>query len=155
MRRSNRSCSTARAFELFNEVWLVQITGPLGQNCVQMTYPIIGFVCQMPLLKRNRRRLLLSLWTFCTFAVRGDFRDLTQPDNWKIQEARMTKKCHARPGMHSLARHFFVTLPAVLLRKVPIYSRWKTISNVGFAVHGSLKDINSRWKAVYSVRCTF
>ena len=34
---------------------------PSDQNSVQMPYPIVGFVCQMHLLKSNRRRLLLSL----------------------------------------------------------------------------------------------
>ena len=38
--------------------WIVQIPALLGQNSVQMPYPIVGFVCQMPLLKNNRRRLL-------------------------------------------------------------------------------------------------
>lgn len=41
--------------------WMVQIPAPSGQNIVQMPYPIVGFVCQIPLLKNNRRRLLLSL----------------------------------------------------------------------------------------------
>ena len=54
----------------------------------------------------------------------GSFnRDLTQKDGWKTQDGRITKKCRARPGMHSLARHFFrdfavLSLPAVLSRKV-------------------------------------
>ena len=39
-------------------------------------------------------------------------RDLTQQDGWKTQDDRMTKKCCASPGMHSLARHFFVILPS-------------------------------------------
>ena len=33
-------------------------------------------------------------------------RDLTHQDGWKTQDGRVTKKCSARPGMHSLARHF-------------------------------------------------
>ena len=43
------------------EDWIIQISAPSGQNSVQMLYPIVGFVCQMPILKNNRRRLLLSL----------------------------------------------------------------------------------------------
>ena len=39
-------------------------------------------------------------------------RKLTQQDGWKSQDGRMTKKCRARPGMHSLAPHFFVILPS-------------------------------------------
>ena len=33
-------------------------------------------------------------------------RDLMHQDGWKTQDGRVTKKCRARPGMHSLARHF-------------------------------------------------
>ena len=56
-------------------------------------------------------------------------RDLTQKDGWKMQDGRMTKNCRARPGMHSLARHFFrgsavLSLPAVLLRKVCNGNTW-------------------------------
>ena len=56
-------------------------------------------------------------------------RDLTQKDGWKTQDGRMTKNCRARPGMHSLARHFFrgsavLSLPAVLLRKVCNGNTW-------------------------------
>ena len=43
------------------EDWIVQIPAPYGQTGVQMPYLIVGFVCQMPLLKNNRRRLLSSL----------------------------------------------------------------------------------------------
>ena len=43
------------------EDWIAQIPAPYGQNGVQMPYLIVGFVCQMPLLKNNRRRLLSSL----------------------------------------------------------------------------------------------
>ena len=39
-------------------------------------------------------------------------RDLTQQQRWKTQDGRMTKKCRARPGMHSLVQHFFVILPS-------------------------------------------
>ena len=35
---------------------IVQIPAPSGQNGVQMPYLIVGFVCQMPLLKNNGRR---------------------------------------------------------------------------------------------------
>ena len=38
--------------------WIVQIPGPSGQNGVQIPHLIVGFVCQMPLLKNSRRRLL-------------------------------------------------------------------------------------------------
>ena len=34
---------------------------PSGQIGVQMPYPVVGFVCQMPLFKNNRCRLLSSL----------------------------------------------------------------------------------------------
>ena len=34
----------------------------------------------------------------------------------KTQDGRMTKKCRARPGMHSLAPHFFVILPSRVLQ---------------------------------------
>ena len=40
----------------------------------------------------------------------SDIRDLTQQDGWKTQDGRMTKNCRARPGMHSLTRHFFFIL---------------------------------------------
>ena len=36
----------------------------------------------------------------------------TQQEGWKTQDGRMTKKSRARPGMHSLARRFFVILPS-------------------------------------------
>ena len=39
-------------------------------------------------------------------------RDLTQQQSWKTQDGRMTKKCRARPEMHSLVQHFFVILPS-------------------------------------------
>ena len=39
-------------------------------------------------------------------------RDLTQQDGWKAEDGRITKKCHARPGMHNVAQHFFVILPS-------------------------------------------
>ena len=42
------------------EDWIIQFPVPLGQNSVQMPYTIVGFVCQMPLLKNNRQ-LLSSL----------------------------------------------------------------------------------------------
>ena len=42
----------ARAFELL-KLWIVQIPTRSGQNSVQVPYPIVGFVCQMPLLKNN------------------------------------------------------------------------------------------------------
>lgn len=42
------------------EDWIVQILVPASQNSVQIPYPIVGFVCQMPLLKNNRQ-LLSSL----------------------------------------------------------------------------------------------
>ena len=42
------------------EDWIVQIPAPLGQNGVQMPYPIVGFVSHT-LLKNNRCRLLPSL----------------------------------------------------------------------------------------------
>ena len=38
--------------------WIVQIPAPTGQNGVQIAYPIIGFVSQMPLSKSNSLRLL-------------------------------------------------------------------------------------------------
>ena len=34
---------------------------PLGQDGVQIPYPIVGYVCQMPFLKNNRCQLLSSL----------------------------------------------------------------------------------------------
>ena len=43
-------------------------------------------------------------------------RDLTQQDGCKTQDGRMTKKIRARPGMHSLAPHFFVILPFWVLQ---------------------------------------
>ena len=43
------------------EYWIVQIPAPSGQNGVQMPYPIVGFVGQMPLLKSNCRKLQSSL----------------------------------------------------------------------------------------------
>ena len=43
-----------RAFELLK---IVQILAASRQNGVQMPYSIVGFVCQMPLLKNNCRRL--------------------------------------------------------------------------------------------------
>ena len=42
----------ARAFELL-KLWIVQIPTRLSQNSVQVPYSIVGFVCQMPLLKNN------------------------------------------------------------------------------------------------------
>ena len=41
----------------------------------------------------------------------------------------MTKTYRARPGIHSLGRHFFVILPPVLLHKVPINK--VTTGNIG------------------------
>ena len=41
--------------------WIVQIPAPLGQNIVQMPYPIVGIVGQMSLLNNKRRRLLSSM----------------------------------------------------------------------------------------------
>ena len=41
--------------------WIVQIPAPLGQNSVQTPYPVVGFLCRMPLLNNNRRRLLSSI----------------------------------------------------------------------------------------------
>ena len=41
---------------------------------------------------------------------------LTWQDGWKTQDGRMTKKCRASLGMHSLARHFFVILPSSVLQ---------------------------------------
>ena len=38
-----------------------KIPTPSGQNGFQMLYLIVGFVCQMPLLKNNHCRLLSSL----------------------------------------------------------------------------------------------
>ena len=38
--------------------------------------------------------------------------DLMQQKVWKTQDGRMTKKCHTRPGMHSLTQHFFVIQPS-------------------------------------------
>ena len=43
------------------EDWIVQISASLGTNSVQMLYPIAWFLCKMPLLKWNPRRLLSSL----------------------------------------------------------------------------------------------
>ena len=34
-------------------------------------------------------------------------RGLTQQEEWKTLDGKMTKRCRARPEMHSLARHFF------------------------------------------------
>ena len=39
------------------EEWIVQIPTPSGQNGVQIPYPIVGFICQMPLLNNNCRWL--------------------------------------------------------------------------------------------------
>ena len=41
-----------------------------------------------------------------------DNRAVRQQDGGKTEDGRMTKKCRARPGIHSLARHFFVILPS-------------------------------------------
>ena len=38
--------------------------------------------------------------------------EFTQQDGWNTRDGRMTKKCHERLGMHSLAPHFFVILPS-------------------------------------------
>ena len=56
-----RTQGKPRAFELL-KIGLFESPYP-GQNGVQMAYPIVGFVCQMPPppLKNNCRRLLLSL----------------------------------------------------------------------------------------------
>ena len=43
------------------EEWIVQIPAPSGQNGVQMPYPFVRFVCQMSLLKNNRRRFVSSV----------------------------------------------------------------------------------------------
>ena len=40
------------------EDWIIQILPPSGQNGVQMPYPIVWFISQVPLIKNNRRRLL-------------------------------------------------------------------------------------------------
>ena len=70
MRRSNRNFNIspplppppgkARAFELL-KIGSFQIPAPSGQNSVQIPYPIVEFVCQMPLLKNNRCPFLSSV----------------------------------------------------------------------------------------------
>ena len=54
-------------------------------------------------------------------------RELMEPDGWKTQDGRMTKKCDAiRETVHSRFyatsfRHFAIlSVPAVLLHKLPI-----------------------------------
>ena len=42
-----------------------------------------------------------------------------QQDGWKTQDSRMTKKCHARPGMHIFFRcSAVVSLPAIQLGRL-------------------------------------
>lgn len=58
MRRSTLNISPTgqtRAFEL------LKIPAPSGQNGVHMPYRIFAFVCQMPLLNKNRLRFLWSV----------------------------------------------------------------------------------------------
>ena len=50
----------ARAVELL-KIGSFQIPAPSGQNSVQIPYPIVEFVCQMPLLKNNRCPFLSSV----------------------------------------------------------------------------------------------
>ena len=66
----------------------------------------------MPFGKTNGSDMMLSHEKVCGSVIR----DLTQKDGWKTQGGRMTKKCRARPGMHSLARHFFVILPSCVFQ---------------------------------------
>ena len=66
----------------------------------------------MPFGKTNGSDRLLSHEKVCGSVIR----DLTQKDGWKTQDGRMTKKCRARPGMHSLALHFFVILPSCVFQ---------------------------------------
>ena len=60
MRRSTRNfnipptAGKSRTFELL-KIGSFKFPLPSGQNGIQMLYPIVGFVCQMPLLKNNRR----------------------------------------------------------------------------------------------------
>ena len=53
----------ARALELLKTESL-KFPPPSGQSSVHIPYPFVGFVCQMPLLKNNLRRLLSSLINF-------------------------------------------------------------------------------------------
>ena len=77
------------------EDWIVQIPAPYGQNGVQMPYLIVGFVCQMPLLKNNRLRLLSSL-TRLVYMFRDPLYDgavftrleLLQKHNFNIETIR-------------------------------------------------------------------
>lgn len=57
------------------EDWIVQINAPSKQNVVQILHPIVGFVCEVPLLKNNRRRLVSSLIKTCVEKCQPIFSD--------------------------------------------------------------------------------
>ena len=77
----------------------MQISAPSGENSVQMPHPTVGFVCQMPLLRNNRRRLLSFLIT-CQHMSRDPLYDdavftrldLLQKHNFNIETVRAVFK---------------------------------------------------------------
>ena len=60
--------------------------GPLASHCLQSPWPLNGPI-----------------------GLRFIDRELTQQDGWKTQDGRMMKKCRVWLGMHSLARHIFLS----------------------------------------------
>ena len=61
-----------RAFELL-KTGSFKFPPPRGQNGVQIPYPIVGFVSQIPLLKSNRLRLLSTLLFIHSFFIHSFF----------------------------------------------------------------------------------
>ena len=56
------------------EDWIFQIS----------SYPVVGFVCQMPLLKKNRRQFLSSVTVIKLAYIRGTLTLIHKATNWLI-----------------------------------------------------------------------
>ena len=61
METSTSLLPRANPRHFYFEDGVVQIPAPTGENGVQMPDPIVGFVCQMPHLKNNCRRLVSAV----------------------------------------------------------------------------------------------
>lgn len=68
------------------------------------------FVCSQ-LLSYLLVLILHILYKSQYFVIFGSCYLKQQEGCWMTQDSRITKKCRARPGMHSLVQHFFVIVP--------------------------------------------
>ena len=83
-----------------------------GMTFLFVFYSVLRFLSQiLEILSSQEKMYQVPARSWAAVISASVFREITQKDDRKTQDGRMTKKCGARQCLPNLTRHFFVILP--------------------------------------------